>query len=122
MIAQQPLHIDAHGVIRFKENAIVRYLLDKCSDMNELARLDFTNEDRRQFAQLIGYSLDFYSTLPYVDKDDYDRALVLWESGNDEGKAASLRVVQLERQLADIKERLAPLVSDLFDIHEDDLQ
>jgi len=60
--------------------------------------------------------------LPYVGKDDYDRASNLWESGNDKGKAAILRVIQLKRQLADIKERLAPLVSDLFDIHEDVLR
>jgi hypothetical protein len=122
MIGQQPLHVDEHGTVRFKKNAIVVHLLKTYTDLDELARLNFTDEDRRQFAQLIGYSLDGYGGLPYVGKDDYDRARALRESGNDEGKAAILRVIQLERQLADIKQRLAPLVSDLFDIHEDDLQ
>jgi hypothetical protein len=60
------------GVIRFKSNAIVTFLLDRAkqvnmADMNMLAIMDFTPEDRQQFAQLIGYSLSGYGELPYVD-------------------------------------------------------
>jgi hypothetical protein len=34
--------------------------------MNNLALLPFSNEDRVQFAQLIGYSLNGFGELPYV--------------------------------------------------------
>lgn len=54
----QPIEKDANQTLRFKANAIVKYLLDNGGiDMNKLAVLDFSVEDRQQFAQLIGYSL-----------------------------------------------------------------
>lgn len=64
----QPLANDEHGVLRFKPNAIVRHLLDAhpTCDMNRLACMDFTDDDRQQFAQLIGYSLSGYGDLGYV--------------------------------------------------------
>jgi hypothetical protein len=67
----QPLEKDERGVLRFKPNRIVQHLLDThpTCDMNMLARLDFSDEDRRQFAQLIGYSLSGYGELSYVDED-----------------------------------------------------
>lgn len=38
--------------------------------MNLLAAMEFTDEDRQQFAQLIGYSVSGYGELPYAaDKD-----------------------------------------------------
>jgi len=54
-------------VHRFKENKIVRLLLDThpTVDMNTLACMDFTREDRNQFAQLIGYSVDGFAELSY---------------------------------------------------------
>lgn len=63
----QPI-ITVDGVARFKENAIVRYLLDAGTiDLNQLAALPFSNEDRNQFAQLIGYSVGGFGDLPYAD-------------------------------------------------------
>lgn len=63
----QPLVLDEGGVVRFKENPIVRYLLDNGGiDMNQLALLGFTNEDQAQFAQLIGYSVSGWGDLSYV--------------------------------------------------------
>src|SRR5580704_7043750 len=63
----QPLVKDKAGTIRFKENAIVVHLLDHGGfDMNKLAVLKFSREDREQFAQLIGYSVDGSSELSYV--------------------------------------------------------
>lgn len=54
------------NILRFKENKIVRYLLDNGGiSMNDLARLPFDQDDRQQFAQLIGYSVCGYSDLPY---------------------------------------------------------
>lgn len=71
----QPLFPDPLGTIRFKENAIVSYLLDNGGiDMNKLAGLDFPREDRVQFAQLIGYSLDGFAELSYVGDQDFARA------------------------------------------------
>lgn len=66
----QPTVVDAHGVVRFRENAIVRYLLDYgVFDMNDIARLPFSRRDRRQFAQLIGYSVDGYMDLSYAQEE-----------------------------------------------------
>jgi hypothetical protein len=71
----QPLEKDKHGTIRFKSNPIVRLLLDDGKyDMNRLAMLPFSDEDREQFAQLIGYSLSGFSDLSYVSDETYDRA------------------------------------------------
>jgi hypothetical protein len=73
----QPLIKDPEGVIRFRKNMIVRFLLDNGPwDLNKLAQMPFSNEDRQQFAQLIGYSLSGYGELPYVDDEAYERAEV----------------------------------------------
>lgn len=55
------------GVERFKSNAIVRFLLYKGPfDMNRIAMGVFSDDDRRQFAQLIGYSVCGYHDLGYA--------------------------------------------------------
>lgn len=72
----QPI-IAVDGVERFKKNAIVCYLLDThlTADMNSLAVLPFTNEDRTQFAQLIGYSVCGFGELSYVSDKAYKEAV-----------------------------------------------
>jgi hypothetical protein len=73
--AVQPLVKDVHGRDRFKENKIVSFLLDNGGfDMNKLAKMDFSDNDREQFAQLIGYSLDGYGMLSYVTDETYYQA------------------------------------------------
>jgi len=63
---KQPLVWDG-PVIRFKANKIVEYLLEKGGiDMNDISKNDFSKADRRQFAQLIGYSVSGYGGLSYV--------------------------------------------------------
>lgn len=63
----QPIITDEHGVKRFKANSIVRHLLDFGGiDLNQLARMYFEQNDREQFAQLIGYSLSGFAELSYV--------------------------------------------------------
>lgn len=65
----QPVVFDQHGVVRFKANAIVRYLLDNGGiDMNHLALQNFSEEDEMQFAQLIGYSVSGYGDLSYASR------------------------------------------------------
>ena len=77
----QPIVLDEHGKVRFKENRIVRFLLDNGRhDMNSLACGDFTQEDREQFAQLIGYSLSGFGELSYVSDETYDAAAKLAEN------------------------------------------
>lgn len=72
----QPIINAADGRIRFKANEIVRYLLDThpTVDMNSIAGMEFTDDDRQQFAQLIGYSLSGYGDLSYVDDTAYEAA------------------------------------------------
>lgn len=84
----QPIYKDEHGVERFKSNEIVKFLLANCShDMNALAGLPFSNEDREQLAQLIGYSLSGFSELPYVSDETYEKAI---------GKASEAEDIEAE--------------------------
>jgi len=77
----QPLYKDKHGSIRFKKNAMVRFLLDTSQhDMNNLAIIDFSDDDREQFAQLIGYSLGGFGELSYVSDETYDKAAAIAEA------------------------------------------
>jgi hypothetical protein len=75
LTTMQPL-VDVNGVMRFKANAIVSHLLQThpTCDMNKLASMDFTDEDRMQFAQLIGYSVGGYADLSYVSDESYEAA------------------------------------------------
>lgn len=66
----QPIVVDDDGVARFKANAIVCFLLDQGGfDMNDLARRFFSDEDREQFAQLIGYSVSGFGDLSYASRE-----------------------------------------------------
>ena len=67
----QPIVLAPDKVLRFKANAIVRHLLDLCTErgiasMNTIAVLPFSVEDREQFAQLIGYSVSGFGDLSYA--------------------------------------------------------
>jgi hypothetical protein len=74
----QPIVKTASGVIRFAENRIVSALLDfagpRGMDMNAIARMLFTEEERMQFAQLIGYSVSGYGSLSYASEESVDLA------------------------------------------------
>ena len=71
----QPIYKAKDGVIRFKINKIVRLLLDVGPiDMNKLACMDFSNDDRMQFAQLIGYSVSGFGELSYCDEETINEA------------------------------------------------
>lgn len=69
----QPLEW-VNGVIRFKKNRIVDFLLDEYKPgLNRLAEQGFSNEEFEQFAQLIGYSVDGFGTLSYVRNPTWRR-------------------------------------------------
>jgi hypothetical protein len=78
----QPVEWDEHGVIRFKRNRIVERLLEVASahgfDLNQIAiegaRGNFDDEDQRQLAQLIGYSVSGYGDLSYATRNSVRRA------------------------------------------------
>ena len=94
----QPLVRDEHGILRFKENSIVRFLLDNGPyNMNSLAsRNDFSQEDREQFAQLIGYSLCGFCDLSYVRDETKEAAEAMKpsESVCDECQEPAFKVVK----------------------------
>lgn len=78
----QPVVKNKDGTVRFRENAIVRHLLDRLQEkhgygLNQLAMLDFSQEDREQFAQLIGYSISGYHELSYVSDESCAQASAL---------------------------------------------
>lgn len=121
----QPLANDEHGTLRFKANAIVRHLLDThpTCDMNRLACMDFTDDDRQQFAQLIGYSLSGYGELQsYVDDHAYATAAEMAESPElTEDKA---RITALEAEISELREAANALrgpVAVLLGMHPDAL-
>jgi len=115
----QPLSQDKNGTLRFKENAIVNYLLDNGPfDMNYLATHSFTNEDREQFAQLICYSLSGFADLSYVSDETYNTATVM-SSGKEEKDA---RIEALQTILGDVRRGMVDVVPHLFRIHPDDLK
>lgn len=119
----QPLAPDARGVLRFQANAIVRHLIDThpTVDMNTLARMDFTNDDRQQFAQLIGYSLNGYSELrSYVDDESYAAANMA--DGMDERDAT---IAALREKLGALRAAIDMLrepMAMLLEMHPDDLR
>lgn len=117
----QPLGPDRHGYTRFKENKIVAHLLEWASlrdmGMNELAVMDFSNDDRQQFAQLIGYSLSGYGELSYVDDDAYNAAEKMAEGKTEE----VARAESLQEELDAIRDGLREPVARLYGRHPDDL-
>ncbi|EKF9600400.1 hypothetical protein O1C43_000128 [Vibrio cholerae] len=115
----QPLSEDKNGTIRFKSNKIVEFLLERGGfDINDLACMEFSQEDREQFAQLIGYSLSGYGELSYVSDESYYAAknMVNGERNELEAKNEALR-----KQMEQIKEGLRSAASAAFGVHPDDL-
>jgi len=66
----QPVEIAKDGVIRFKQNKLVRFLVDQYG-LNQLHMRcsEATEEDWNQLAQLIGYSVSGFGDLSYADPE-----------------------------------------------------
>ena len=118
----QPIIKDEHGVPRFKKNELVDVLLDWAQErgfgLNEIARINFSNDDRQQFAQLIGYSLDGYSSLSYVDDDAYCVADRMFEHEETEEQA---RINDLQEKLDAVRIAMREPIAALYGIHPDNL-
>lgn len=115
----QPLIRDEQGVVRFKANAIVEYLLQNGGiDMNRLATLPFPPEDREHFAQLIGYSWSGASDLSYMSNDVIEASRMAYDEGlTPEG---ALERVQKDK-LDNLRQALRGPMAELFDIHPEDM-
>lgn len=80
MNPMQPIYVDTQGVVRFKRNAIVDYLLAEAGKrgftLNQLVAVkgDFSQDDWEQFYQLIGYSISGYGGLDEVSDESVKKA------------------------------------------------
>ncbi len=86
--------------------------------MNDLAIIPFDNEDREQFAQLIGYSLSGYGSLSYVSNDSYDTAAYMETNGDNE-LVAENKV--LKEELTELRRHVKEMAVIAFNVHPDDL-
>lgn len=110
----QPIH---EG--RFLKNEIVVYLLENGGiDMNQLARLDFSKEDRVQFAQLIGYSVGGFQSLSYVDPLTFDAINYLVEGEMDYKEA---QVLALTEQINEVKKGLSIITKAITFISDEEI-
>lgn len=115
----QPIVTDQHGVARFKRNAIVEHLLANGGiDLNAIARMDFDQRDREQFAQLIGYSVCGFGDLSYARPDIVAAADRMVEAGETEERA---RIATLQAELDAIRSALREPMARLFAVHPDNL-
>lgn len=74
----QPVVLDRFDRPAFKANAIIDHMLDAGPlDMNKLALMEASREDREQFAQLIGYSVGGFCELSYVSDEACERAYAM---------------------------------------------
>jgi hypothetical protein len=109
----QPLE-EVNGRLRFKRNAIVRHLLDNGGiDMNALACMEFSREDREQFAQLIGYSFAGASELSYMSQEVLEAADKAYAYGAGANEA---RADALQDKLTLMKQEMREPVRVLFGI------
>lgn len=114
----QPLFEDKHGVVRFIENRIVSKLLETSHlDLNTLAVMDFTQQEREQFAQLIGYSLNGFGELNYASNEVYAAAERIAETGKTEDE---VRALVLREALQNVKKSVNEAVKTLFNLDLDD--
>lgn len=74
---RQAIEWDGHGVVRFRSNPLVRWLLDQVPmALNKTAVLashegeEVTDEDHAQLAQLMGYSVSGWGGLSYVSEEE----------------------------------------------------
>jgi hypothetical protein len=118
----QPLYKDESGVVRFQPNEIINWMLEagrtgKRFDLNTIACQNFSQEDREQLDQLIGYSLCGFGDTGATNYT-WEAAEKMYDDQLTEDKA---RIAVLEGQLEAVRASFRELVPQLFHIHEDDL-
>ena len=71
----QPITRASDGVIRFRGNAIVEWLVDTGRvNLNEIASHGFPQADMEQFWQLLGYSVSGYGDLSFISPETVQAA------------------------------------------------
>lgn len=114
----QPVEEDSKGVLRFKKNKIVEKLLDDGPfDLNDIAYWDVSVDDRRQFAQLIGYSLSGFGDLSCCDNETYEAAYSMSQNSKSELQA---RLGYFRELIEGLKTHLTTPMAMLFECHPDD--
>ncbi len=79
---------------RFIPNRIVSHLLDSGTiDLNDLAMMDFSDKEREQFAQLIGYSVNGFGSLNYIQDETYETVCNMEEGSMTEQEKHHLMMV-----------------------------
>jgi hypothetical protein len=86
----QPIGLDSYGFVRFKANAIVRWLIDEAGrgrvrNLNDIAahEPEFSVEDKTQFWQLLGYSVSGIGDMDFIDRE----RLAGWDAIAERGLA-----------------------------------
>lgn len=116
----QPLFIDPNGTLRFRENEVVQFIKKRSIyDLNDLAWLDFSQNDREHFSQLHGYSLSGLGELSYVSDEVHSSAHLMVI--NTELTHLQARYLDASERLESLKESLTQPVVDLYRMHPDDL-
>ena len=94
----QPIVL-VNNVKRFKANEIVKLLASTHPkfDANTLAMMNFTQEDREQFEQLCGVSLQYAADCSYFSKVTLDAAELMHEENIDK-EAAIVRALRSENK------------------------
>lgn len=115
----QPIEVDKNGDLRFVENKIVNKLLELVGEgvLNEMATWDVSDEDRMQFAMLIGYSLGGFAELCYTSDEVYSAARAMAEDGMSEEEG---RLNYYEDLFKQLREQLKEPMGALFGKHPDD--
>jgi hypothetical protein len=119
------IYRDTNNTLRFRKNEIVAYLMDQSTragvDMHDLAQIrQFSEEDWKQFTQLLGFSLRGWGEFEFVTSRDITEAEESVE-GKDPRDA---RISALEKELESITlslEALKKPIAKLFGVAEEDL-
>jgi len=105
---------DENGVKRFKENKLISWLIDQLPNgLNDLSMAHqtkgFDDADYDQILQQIGYSV---SNIPFRNKELHH----ITDNGNADAET------HYESAYLALKEKMIPVITDLFNIHKDDLK
>lgn len=104
------------GVERFRQNAIVRTLLDHGSrtglDLNQISVMKFDDEDRRQLAQLIGGSLQYYVDSPFVRHEHIDAVRAMQQLGLDHRDAQIAALQDEVKSMREVFKQVRDLASE----------
>jgi hypothetical protein len=118
----QPLENDEMGVPRFHPNRIVQHLLEVGKQngcgLNELACMDFSRDDREQFAQLVGYSLGGFAELSYATDDTVEAARLMLKGDTEE----QARIKSMQAALDGLRGAIRDAATIAFNVHPDDLR